>query len=142
MARSGSRRCLPAKSSTSSSSADVVLAHVVVVDGSLDQSAGVDERVDGRGRGVGAAEQRLAVDLVHDLPVDLDRGVGPDDLQVEDESAGLDCVDHVAQDVHDVLRVDASERPGEDDEVERLWFELDLPARGDAVRDAFGKLDR
>ena len=59
--------------------------------------------------GVGHAEERFAVDLADDLPVDLDGRVRPDHLQVEDDPAGLDRVDHVAQDVHDVLRVDASE---------------------------------
>jgi hypothetical protein len=43
------------------------------------------------------------------LPVDLDGRVGADHLQVEYEPAGLDRLDHVAQDVHDVLRVYSSE---------------------------------
>lgn len=44
------------------------------------------------------------------LPVDLDRWVGPDHLQIEYVPAGPDRLDHVAQDVHDVLRVYSSER--------------------------------
>jgi hypothetical protein len=35
--------------------------------------------------------------------------VWPDHLQVEDEPVGLDCLDHGAQDVHDVLGFDSSE---------------------------------
>jgi hypothetical protein len=60
------------------------------------------------------------------LPADFDRRVRPDHLKVEHVSSRTDRPNHVAQDVHDVLRVDASERPGEDDEIERVRFELDL----------------
>jgi len=47
----------------------------------------------------------LPVDLAYDSSVDLYARVGPDHLQVEHEASGLDCADHVAQDVHDVLRI-------------------------------------
>jgi hypothetical protein len=87
----------------------VVLAHVVVVDRLLDQLSGADERVDGVGSSVSWAEERFTVDLADGLPVDFDGWVGPDHLQVEYEPAGLDRLDHVAQDVHDVLRVYSSE---------------------------------
>jgi hypothetical protein len=59
---------------------------------------------------------------------------------VEDEAAWFDRFDHVAQNVHDVLGLDSSERPGEHGEVERVRCELDRLARGDAVEDALGKL--
>jgi len=104
----------------------VVLPHIVVVDCLLDQLSGPDERVDCRGRGIGHPEERFAVDFADDLPADFDRRVRPDHLKVEHVSSRTDSPNHVAQDVHDVLRVDASERPGEDDEIERVRFELDL----------------
>jgi CspA family cold shock protein len=119
-------------------SVGVVLSYVVVVDCLLDQQSAFDERVDGGGGGVSAAEERLAVDLGYDPPVDLDGRVRPDHLQVEDNPVRLDRVDHMGQDVHDVLRVDASERPREDDDVERVSLELDLLAGGDAISDALG----
>jgi len=117
-----------------------VLAHIVVVDCLLDQPSAADERVDGPGRGVGHAEERLALDLAHDSPIDLDAWVRPDHLQVEHKPARLDCSDQIAQDVHDVLRIHASERPREDDEIERDRLELDLLARGDPVADTLGEL--
>ena len=61
----------------------VVLAHVVIVNCLLDEPSTADERLDGGGRGVGHAEEWLAVDLADDSPVDLDRRVRPDHLQVE-----------------------------------------------------------
>ena len=48
-------------------------------------------------------------DAIQYMSLGLDDRVGPDHLQVEDEPAGLDRVDCVAQDVHDVLRVYSSE---------------------------------
>jgi hypothetical protein len=87
----------------------VVLVHAVIVDCLLDELSAEDERVDGVGRGVSGAKERLAVDLADGSPVDFDGWVGPDYLQVEYEPAGLDRVDHFAQDVHDVLRIDSSE---------------------------------
>jgi hypothetical protein len=120
----------------------VVLARVVIVDRLLDQAALGDECIDGRGGGVSEAKEGLAVDLAHDSTVDLDARVGPDHLQVEHEPARPDCADHIAQDVHDVLGLYSSERPGEDDEVERVRFDLDLLARGDLVDDAVGKCHR
>ena len=87
----------------------VVLAHVVVVDCLFEQPSGADERVDGGGRGVGGAEERLAVDFADEAFADLGGRVRPYHLQVENVPVRLDCSDHIAQDVHDVLRVDSSE---------------------------------
>ena len=87
----------------------VVLADVVVVDRLLNQLVASHEPVDSSGCGVGAAEERFAVDLADDLPLALDGRVGADHLQIEYKSAGLDRIDHVAQDVHDVLRFHSSE---------------------------------
>jgi hypothetical protein len=75
----------------------------------LDETSLTDERVECRGCSVGLAEERLAVDLADDPSVGLDNWIRPDHLQVESEPTRLDRVHHVAQDVHDVLRVDASE---------------------------------
>jgi hypothetical protein len=75
----------------------------------LDETSLTDERVECRGCGVGLAEERLAVELADDPSVGLDNRIRPDHLQVESEPTRLDRVQHVAQDVHDVLRVDASE---------------------------------
>ena len=55
--------------------------------------------------------ERTAVDRAHDRPLDLNDGLRPDHLQIEHDAPRADSVDHLAQDVHDVLRVDASERP-------------------------------
>jgi hypothetical protein len=41
--------------------------------------------------------------------------------------------------VHDVLRLYSSERPGEDDEVEGVRFDLDLLPGGDLKGDAVGE---
>jgi hypothetical protein len=119
-----------------------VLANVVVVHCLLEEPPRFDERVDGRGRGIGPAEERLPVDLADDPPLGLDHRVGADHLQVEHEPARPDCFDHVAQDVHDVLRLDSSERPGEDDEIERVRRDLDLLPRRDLVADTIGELGR
>ncbi|MGZ4401500.1 MAG: hypothetical protein ACXVRI_01420, partial [Gaiellaceae bacterium] len=83
--------------------------------------------------GVGLREQRLAPDLADPLLAGLDDRVRPDHLQVEDEPTGIHRVDHVAQDVHDVLRFDSSERPGEEREVERTPLDLDLRTGCNAI---------
>lgn len=44
--------------------------------------------------------------------------------------------------MHDVLGFNASERPGEDDKVERERLDLDLGPQGDAIRNTFRKLGR
>jgi hypothetical protein len=88
---------------------EVVLAHVVVVDRVLDKTAGENERVDGGGGSVRLSEERFAVDLAQDAMIGLDDGVGSDHLQVEHGAAGLHCVDHIVQDVHDVLGLHSSE---------------------------------
>jgi len=87
----------------------VVLAHVVVVNSLLEQLAVMDERVDRGGCGVRASEERLAVNLTDESSVVFDDGVRANHLQVENDPAGLDRVDHLAQDVHDVLRFHSSE---------------------------------
>jgi hypothetical protein len=120
----------------------VVLAHVVVVDCLFDELLAGDEVIDCRGRSVGRSKERLAVDLAYDPPVDLDDGVRSDHLQVERQPTDLDCFDHVAQDVLDVLGLDASERPREDGEVEGMRLDLDLLARCDPVADAVAQLGR
>jgi hypothetical protein len=121
-------------------SVSVVLADVVVVDRLFDETPVADERVDGCDGGVCRAEERFAVDRAHDPPVRLDDRVWSNHLQIEGESAGPDRLHGVAQDVHDVLRIDASERPGEDGEVERVRFDLERLPRGDAVGNAIGQL--
>jgi len=87
----------------------VVLSDVVVVVGLLDKPSGLDERIDDGGCSIGHVEEWCAVDLADDLRLDLHGRVRPDHLQVEHQPAGLDRFDHVAQDVHDVLGIDASE---------------------------------
>ena len=86
-----------------------VLPNVVIVDSLLDQLMGSNELVDGGGRSVRAAEERFSVDLTDDLSVAFDGRVGAYHLQVKDEPARGDRIDHVAQDVHDVLRFHSSE---------------------------------
>jgi hypothetical protein len=86
-----------------------VLEDVVVVHDLVQQVACFDCGVDRGDGGVGFTEQGFRVDNADDVPVDFDDGLGPDHLQVEDEAGWPDCVDHLMQDVHDVLRVDASE---------------------------------
>ena len=92
--------------------------------------------------GIGQPEERSAVDLAEGSAVELDPGVRPDHLQVEHHSAGPDRFDHVAQDVHDVLRLYSSERPGEDNEVEGVRLHLDLLAGGNSVGNSLGELGR
>ena len=85
------------------------LADVVVVSRLREQMSGGDERVDCSGCGVGGVEERLAVDLAEELALGFNDRVGPDHLQVEYEPARFDRLDHLTQDVHDVLRIDSSE---------------------------------
>ncbi len=87
----------------------VVLAYVVVVDCLLDQPAGGNEIIDGRGGGVSLVKKRLAVDLAQHSTVALDARVRPDHLQIEQQPARPHCVEHIAQDVHDVLGLYSSE---------------------------------
>ena len=81
----------------------VVLENVMVVDSLLDQLTGGHGRVDGcRGsvdgcRGsVRLREQWLSVKLADESPTDLDVRVRSDHLEVEDDTAYLHCVDHMA----------------------------------------------
>ena len=88
------------------------------------------------------AEKWLAVDCAEHLAVYFNVRIGPDHLQVEHDAAELHCFDHVAQDVHDVLRLYSSKRPGKDDEIERLGFDLDLFPGSDLIGDALSELVR
>ena len=119
-----------------------MLEHVVVIDGLFDQTAVEDEGIDRRGGRVSEAEEWLAVDCAEDLAVYFNVRIGPDHLQVEHDAAELHCFDHVAQDVHDVLRLHSSKRPGKDDEIERLGFDLDLFPGSDLIGDALSELVR
>ena len=113
----------------------VMLAHVVVVDRLLNEVSGGDSSVDGRC-------QRLPVNLGDDVPIPLDLRVRPDHLQVEHDPARHHRLEHSTQDVHDVLRLHASERPGEHDEIERFSLDLELLRRRDAVADPSDKFGR
>ena len=112
----------------------------MVVDRLFDESPVSYERVDGCDGGVSRAEERFAVDLAHDPGVRLDDWVRPNHLQIEDVPTWPDRLHSVAQDVHDVLRIDASERPGEDGEVEGVRLDFERLPRGDAEGHAIGQL--
>jgi hypothetical protein len=116
-----------------------VLENVMVVDSLLDQLTGGYGCVDGcRGR-VRLREEWLSVKLADESPADLDARVRSDHLEVEDEPTCLHRVDHMAQDVHDVLRLYSSQRPREDYEVERVGLDLDRLAGRDTIGDPFGE---
>jgi hypothetical protein len=119
-----------------------VRADVVVVDRLLDEHPALDAVVHRSGCGIGAGEQRLAVDLAQHLALGLDDRVRPDHLQVEHEPTGLDGFDQVAQDVHDVLGLHSSERPREERQVERAGLDLDRLSGGDSIGDARGEIVR
>ncbi len=111
----------------------------MVVDSLLDQLTGGYGGVDGcRGR-VRFRKEWLPVKLADESPADLDARVRSDHLEVEDEPVCLCCVDHMAQDVHDVLRLYSSQRPREDHEVERVRLDLDRVAGRNAIGDPFGE---
>jgi hypothetical protein len=86
-----------------------VFAHIVIVDRLLEQTALGDQRVYRRGCCVGLAQQFGCDELAYDPSVGLDPRLGADHLQVKDDPAGFDRLDHLAQDVHDVLRLYSSE---------------------------------
>ena len=109
-----------------------MLADVVIVDGLLHEVAVPDTRVDRGGCSVRPAEQPPAVELCDDASVELDLGIGPHHLEVEDQPTWPHRIDHPAQGVHDALRWNASERPREDHEIERPGFDLELLRRGNA----------
>jgi hypothetical protein len=87
----------------------VVLADVVVVDGLLDETTRGHQIVDRCSGGVGPLEEGLAIDFAQHLAVALGSRIRPDHLQIENDASGPDRVHHVAQDVHDVLRLHSSE---------------------------------
>jgi hypothetical protein len=116
-----------------------VLEHVVVIDCLVEEIARFDPCIDRRCRGVCPLKHRIAVYPGDDAPVSLNRWIGPDHLQVEDQPVGLDRFDHSSQDVHDVLRRHTSERPGEDNEVERASLDLELLRRCDPEYDPVGE---
>jgi hypothetical protein len=111
----------------------------MVVDSLLDQLAGGHGGIDCcRGR-VRLREEWLSVKLADESSTDLDVRVRSDHLEVEDDTACLHCVDHMAQDVHDVLRLYSSQRPREDHEVERVRLDLDRVTGRDTIGDPFGE---
>jgi hypothetical protein len=122
--------------------ARIMLPHVVVVDRLLTEVPTLDACVDSRGCCVGVAKERLAVDLAERDSAGFDDWVRPYHLQVEDESAWPDRLDHMTQDVHDVLALNSSERPGEEREVERATIDLDRAAGGDAIVNPIGEIGR
>jgi hypothetical protein len=118
----------------------VVLENVMVVDGLFDELTGGYGGVDGcRGR-VRLYEEWLTVKLADESLADLDVRVRSDHLKVEDEPACPHRVDHMAQDVHDVLRLYSSQGPREDYEVERVRLDLDRVAGRNTVSNRFGEL--
>jgi hypothetical protein len=123
-------------------SVGVVLAYFVVIDGLFHEVTCLDARIDCRRCRVRPGEQRLAVDLGDHAPVQLHQWIRPNHLQIEDEPAGPDCLGHSTQDVHDVLRWHTSERPREDDEVERARRDLELVRRGGQKRDSVREIGR
>jgi len=111
----------------------------MVVDGFLDELTGGYGGIDGCRGGVRFREEWLSVKLTNESLADLDARVRPDHLEVEDEPARLHCVDHMAQDVHDVLRLYSSQGPREDHEVERVRLDLDRVAGRNTIGDPFGE---
>jgi hypothetical protein len=117
----------------------VVLENVMVVDGLFDELTGGYGGVDGcRGR-VRLYEKWLSVKLADESLADLDARVRSDHLKVEDEPACPHRVDHVAQDVHDVLRLYSSQGPREDYEVERVRLDLDRVAGRNTIGNPLGE---
>ena len=104
----------------------IVLEHVVVIDCLVDEMARFDPCIDRPCRSVCPLKHRLAVYPGDDEPVSLNRWIRPDHLQIKDQPSGLDRFDRTTQDVHDVLRRHTSERPGEDNEIERTRLDLVL----------------
>lgn len=117
-------------------------ACVVLVHGFLGEPAPPDLCVDRSGRRVRLREQRLGLESADESAVDLDPGLGPGHLQVEDHATRAHRLDHLAQDVHDVLRLDSSERPGEQGEIEGARLDLELLPGRDLVADPLGELGR
>jgi len=113
-----------------------VLSHVVIVARFLDEQAGCDHRIDFGGGGLSRGEELTALHLAEILAGDLDDRVRTDHLKIEHEAAGGQSVSEAAQDVHDVLGLHSSERPGEDDDVVLRSRDLDLPRRPDPKRHA------
>ena len=120
----------------------VVLENVMVVDSLFDELTGGYGGVDGCHGRVRLCEEWLSVKLADESPADLDARVRSDHLEVEDEPACLHCVDHMVQDVHDVLRLYSSQRPREDHEVERMRLHLDRVAGRNTIGNPFGELWR
>jgi hypothetical protein len=119
-----------------------VLSHLVVVARFLDEEAGPDHCVDLGGGRVSGGEEGTAVDLANVFAFDLDDRVRADHLKIEDESVWPQSVSEAAQDVHDVLGLHSSERPGEDDDVVLRPRDLDLSRRPDPEGDELGELCR
>ena len=114
----------------------IVLGHVVVVGRFLLEQPLCDEQVDRCARGVGRVEQRGAVRYAEEASVQFDARMGPYHLQVERDPLGDERFSRAAQDVHDVLGLDSSERPGEHDDVVGRPGNLHFRRRPDLVGDA------
>jgi hypothetical protein len=73
-----------------------VLENVMVVDSLLDQLTGGHGGIDCSRGSVRLREEWLSVKLADESPTDLDARVRSDHLEVEDDTACLHCVDHMA----------------------------------------------
>jgi hypothetical protein len=118
----------------------VVLGHVVVVGRFLLEQSLRDEQVDRCARGVRRLEQRRPVCFAEEATVYFDAWMGSYDLQVERDPVGNERFSGAAQDVHDVLGLDSSERPGEDDDVVGRARNVELGRRPGCVCDTIGEL--
>jgi len=110
-----------------------MLEDVVVVDTLFDKPALGHQEIHRCSCGIRSLEERTAVADVDDSPLRLDARMRPDDLQVEDDSTGDNCLMESAKDVHHVLIGDSSECPREQRDVESGRRDLDVDGRGDAI---------
>src|SRR5205807_3438566 len=75
------------------------------------------------------------VDEAEPAPAGTDGELEAERVDVEEEAVRSQCPVDVAQDVHDVLGVNSSERPGEERRVELCGRQLDLGCVGDLEAD-------
>lgn len=97
----------------------VVLEKVMVVDSLLDEPTGGYGGVDTAAAASAFAKSGSPSSSQTNRPSTSTRGFGLITWRSR-TSPCLDCVDQMAQDVHDVLRLHSSQRPREDHEVERV----------------------
>ena len=116
-----------------------MLEHVVIIDRLLDEEALIDQQIHRCSRGIRSLEQRAAVGDVDQPPLRLDARMRADDLQVEHDATRDDRLPESAEDVHDVLRRDSSECPGEDHNVEVRRRQHDLTRGIHAIVHAAGQ---